>query len=229
MLGSDVFVVVPAFNEARVIRSVAEELVELGASVVVVDDGSSDGTGEALRGVPLAVCRHAVNLGQGAALSTGIELALRRGARIVVTFDADGQHRAADVPRLVDALERDRLDAALGSRFLAGGEAPGLRPLRRALLAAAVRFTRLTTGLPVTDAHNGLRAFTREAAARIRPAQNGMSHASEILHRVRALGLRFAEVPVIVAYTSYSRAKGQRVTNALNIVWELIEGRFARK
>ncbi len=229
MLGSDVFVVVPALNEARVIRSVVEALLGVARSVVVVDDGSTDGTAEALRGLPLAVCRHAVNLGQGAALATGIEFALRRGARIVVTFDGDGQHRPADIPRLVETLERDRLDAVLGSRFVAGGAAPGLGELRRFVLSTAVLFSRMTTGLRVTDVHNGLRAFTREAAARIRPTQNRMSHASEILHQVRGLGLSFAEVPVTVIYTPYSRAKGQRVMNAFNILWELIEGRFARK
>ena len=194
-----------------------------------MDDGSDDGTAEALRGVPAAVCRHAVNLGQGAALATGIEYARRRGASVVVTFDADGQHRAEDVPRLVEALRARRLDAALGSRFLPGGSAEGVGRARRLLLAAAVRFTRLATGLAVTDVHNGIRAFTTEAAAAVAPAQNRMSHASEIVHRIGALGLRFAEVPVRVRYTPYSRAKGQRAANALNILWELVEGRFGRK
>lgn len=229
MLGPEVWIVVPAYNEARVVSGVVRELLALGASVVVVDDGSEDGTAEAVRGLPAAVCRHAVNLGQGAALATGIEFALRRGASVIATFDADGQHAAEDVPRLVEALRGRRLDAVLGSRFLPGGSAEGVGRLRRMLLEAAVRFTRLTTGLAITDVHNGLRVLTREAAGAVAPRQNRMSHASEIVHRVGALGLRFAEVPVRVRYTPYSRAKGQRSANALNILWELVEGRFGRK
>jgi glycosyltransferase involved in cell wall biosynthesis len=109
-----------------------------------------------------AVIRHPFNLGQGAALQTGIDYALTQPAQFVVTFDADSQHRVADISRLTEALVRERADFALGSRFL--GQAPNLPPLPPPVLQAATLFTRLTTGLQVTDTHNGLRAMTRASA-----------------------------------------------------------------
>jgi glycosyltransferase involved in cell wall biosynthesis len=169
------------------------------------------------------VLRHPINLGQGAALQTGIEFALACGAELIVTFDADGQHRTADVTRLIDALQAEHADFALGSRFL--GSAANVPSLRRVLLRAATLFTRLTTGLALTDAHNGLRAMTRRGALRIRLRQDRMAHASEILGQIAASGLKYVEVPVTIDYSSYSRAKGQRSGDLIVILLDL----FARR
>jgi glycosyltransferase involved in cell wall biosynthesis len=218
-----VWVVVPAYNEARVIAEVIAGLKPDAHRIVVVDDGSSDSTAEMAAECGAAVLRHPINLGQGAALQTGIEFALARGAELIVTFDADGQHRTADVARLIDALEAERADFALGSRFL--GSAVNIPPLRRMLLRAATFFTRLTTGLALTDAHNGLRAMTRRGALRIRLRQNRMAHASEILGQIAASGLKYVEVPVTIDYSSYSRAKGQRSGDLIVILLDL----FARR
>ena len=218
-----VWVVVPAYNEARVIAGVVAELKLDAHRIVVVDDGSSDSTAEMAAECGAAVLRHPINLGQGAALQTGIEFALARGAERIVTFDADGQHRTVDVARLIDALEAERADFALGSRFL--GSATNIPPLRRMLLRAATLFTRLTTGLALTDAHNGLRAMTRRGALRIRLRQNRMAHASEILGQIAASGLKYVEVPVTIDYSSYSRAKGQRSGDLIVILLDL----FARR
>jgi polyprenyl-phospho-N-acetylgalactosaminyl synthase len=218
-----VWVVVPAYNEARVIAGVVAELKLDAHRIVVVDDGSSDSTAEMAAECGAAVLRHPINLGQGAALQTGIEFALARGAERIVTFDADGQHRTVDVARLIDALEAERADFALGSRFL--GSAANIPPLRRMLLRAATLFTRLTTGLALTDAHNGLRAMTRRGALRIRLRQNRMAHASEILGQIAASGLKYVEVPVTIDYSSYSRAKGQRSGDLIVILLDL----FARR
>ncbi len=218
-----VWVVVPAYNEARVIAEVIAGLKPDAHRIVVVDDGSSDSTAEMAAECGAAVLRHPINLGQGAALQTGIEFALARGAELIVTFDADGQHRTADVARLIDALEAERADFALGSRFL--GSAVNIPPLRRMLLRAATLFTRLTTGLALTDAHNGLRAMTRRGALRIRLRQNRMAHASEILGQIAASGLKYVEVPVMIDYSSYSRAKGQRSGDLIVILLDL----FARR
>ena len=156
---AQMYVVIPAYNEGPVISRVVSEVNRAGYAVVVVDDGSSDATAEEARAAGAGVITHPFNLGQGAALQTGIDYAVAQGADVIVTFDADGQHRVSDIARLTEALVQERVDFALGSRFL--GQAPNLPPLRRLLLHAATAFTRLTTGLQVTDTHNGLRAMTR--------------------------------------------------------------------
>jgi glycosyltransferase involved in cell wall biosynthesis len=221
-----VVVVVPAYCEAAVIGDVVAELRRTLPRVVVVDDGSDDDTAARAAQAGAQVVRHAVNLGQGAALQTGIVQALRLGARVVVTFDADGQHRPADAQLLAETVLRGEADMALGSRFL--GAAPGIPASRRVMLKLAVALTRLLYGARLTDAHNGLRALSADAAARIRLRHNGMAHATEIVHQALRLGLRVAERPVTVVYSEYSLAKGQRMTNALGILADLLTRRMER-
>jgi glycosyltransferase involved in cell wall biosynthesis len=165
------------------------------------------------------VVRHPINLGQGAGLQTGLDYALARGADVIVTFDADGQHRALEIARLVEALVHERADFALGNRFI--GETTNLPALRRLVLRAAVVFTRLTCGIRVTDTHNGFRAMTRRGAQAIQLRQNRMAHASEILQQIAGSGLRYVEVPVTIDYTAYSLEKGQRIGDAMNILFDL--------
>lgn len=221
-----IWVVVPAYNESRVIGGVVEELVARGSRVVVVDDGSSDDTAAAASRAGAIVLRHAVNRGQGAALQTGIAFALRSGAEQIVTFDSDGQHAAEDVDALVAPLVAGRADVVLGSRFL--GSSEGMPGGRKALLALAVVFTRVASGARVTDTHNGLRAFTRAAAAKLDIRLDRMAHASEILDQIVRQGLRYEEVPVHVRYTDYSRRKGQSSLAALRILADYVVGRWMR-
>jgi polyprenyl-phospho-N-acetylgalactosaminyl synthase len=223
---AQMYVVIPAYNEGPVISRVVSEVRRSGYAVVVVDDGSSDATAEEARAAGAGVITHPFNLGQGAALQTGIDYAVAEGAEVIVTFDADGQHRVSDIARLAAALVEERADFALGSRFL--GQAPNLPPLRRLLLHAATAFTRLTTGLQVTDTHNGLRAMTRRAAAAIRLRQNRMAHASELLSQIAASGLRYVERPVTIEYTAYSLAKGQSLGDAVLILLDLFARRLYR-
>jgi len=223
--GPRIWVVIAAYNEASVIARVVGEVALRGYHVVVVDDGSADDTADRAAAAA-AVVRHPVNLGQGAALQTGIDYALQQGADAIVTFDADGQHRATDIERLVAALREAPADFALGSRFL--GDAIALSTARRLLLRAATVFTQLTTGLRLTDTHNGLRAMTRRGAEKIRLRQNRMAHASEILAQIAASGLAYVEVPVRIEYTAYSVAKGQRLGDALTILLDLFARRLYR-
>jgi polyprenyl-phospho-N-acetylgalactosaminyl synthase len=221
-----IWLVIPAYNEAAVIGRVVADLVWRGYRVAVIDDGSTDTTRDEARGAGAITVTHAINLGQGAALQTGIQFALRGGAGIIVTFDADGQHRSGDIGSLVDALTANNADFALGSRFL--GASIAMPASRRYLLKAAIWFTRLTTGMRVTDTHNGLRAMTRRGASRIALRQNRMAHASELLDQIARSGLRYVEVPVTIEYSRYSLAKGQRLSNSLSILMDLSVQRLHR-
>jgi glycosyltransferase involved in cell wall biosynthesis len=224
---AQVHVVIAAYNEAAVIARVVMEVTRAGYPVVVVDDGSKDATADVARAAGAAVIQHPFNLGQGAALQTGIDHALANGAQVLVTFDADGQHRVADIAGLVLALRNEQADFALGSRFL-GQAATNLPLLRRLLLKAATLFTRLSTDLRLTDTHNGLRAMSRRGAGAIRLRQNRMAHASEFLGQIGNSGLRHVECPVTIEYTAYSLAKGQRTRDAVLILVDLFARRLYR-
>lgn len=219
-----VWIVVAAYNEARVIRSVLADLLELYDHVLVVDDGSQDATAPEARSAGVTVVEHPINLGQGAALQTGIEAALALGADYVVTYDADGQHRPKDVEELVEALVQADVDVALGNRFT--GTARNMPRLRKLILMAASVFTELTTGVRISDPHNGLRAFTAGAASRLEIRQNRMAHASEIIAEIGRHDLSYVEVPVEVRYTDYSLEKGQQGLDAINVLMDLITGKI---
>jgi len=219
-----VCVVIPAFNEAPVIAAVVADVRARYPNVVVVDDCSSDDTGALALSVGATVLRHAINLGQGAALQTGIRYAIERREPFIVTFDGEGQRRVDDIAALCERQRETGADVVIGSRFL--GAPQQIPRLRRLLLRAAVVATRLNTGMRLSDTHNGLRLFTRHAAKAIGIRQNGMAHASEIIEQIRASRLSVAECPVTVLYTEYSLRKGQRLSNAVNILAELFVARL---
>ncbi|EXX85366.1 glycosyl transferase family 2 [Paenibacillus darwinianus] len=157
---ADTLVVIPAYNEEASIAETLEELLKhnVGADILVVNDGSGDRTGEAAAGFPVHLVQHPVNLGYGAALQTGYKFALQNGFRYVVQFDADGQHSPDDLRSLIAEMRMDDADIVIGSRFL-GNRA--FNPGKRKRLAIRVfrtliyMFTRVT----VTDPTSGLRGM----------------------------------------------------------------------
>jgi len=218
--------VIPAYNEAKVISGVVNSVKAKVDEVIVVDDGSSDNTSEVARNAGAKVARHFLNRGQGAALQTGLDFALKNDADIIVTFDADGQHEASEISQVVEPLLLGKVDVVLGSRFLKQDNK--IPKGRQILLKTATLFTRIYTGLKVTDAHNGFRAFSSQAAERIEIRQDGMAHASEIIEQIKKHNLKFKEVGVTINYTYYSVNKGQKFSNSFRIVWDLILGRITK-
>lgn len=217
---ADTWLIVPLYNEAQVVREVIAQARETFPNIVCVDDGSSDSSIEEARAGGAYVVCHPINLGQGAALQTGLDFAVaQEGAEYFVTFDSDGQHRTEDAERMVARLRSEPLDIVVGSRFLDGRTKPGI--MKRIVLKAAVWFERLSTGVKLTDAHNGLRALNRTAVDKIQIRQNRMAHASEIVSQIGSRHLRYAEEPVYIIYTDYSRTKGQSLWNSVNILSEL--------
>ena len=225
----DTLVIVPMFNEASVITEVVADLRQVFSHVVCVDDGSGDDSAHMAGLAGAHVVSHPVNLGQGAALQTGLAYGLRHPFEYFVTFDADGQHTLADTLRMLDEARGGDVDIVLGSRFLGSGLA-GMPVLRRVVLRAGVTFTRATTRLRLTDTHNGLRVMNRRTASILNLRLSGMAHASEILTTIARHHLRYTEVPVTVLYTDYSMAKGQSSINAVNILFDLLltRARYAR-
>ncbi len=218
---SDVCVVIPVYNEAAVVGDVVRELRQTYPLVVCVDDGSHDGSADAVLAAGAVLVRHPINLGQGAALRTGIEYALTLPqVRWLVTFDADGQHDIEAIEPMLEVLRSDQAQIVFGSRFLDRRSEIGAA--KRAVLRAAIWYTRSSTGLALTDTHNGMRAFDREVAAALDLQMNGMAHASEVLAIVARRKFRYAELPVHIRYTTYSKSKGQPLINGVNILFDLL-------
>lgn len=221
---ADAWLVVPLFNEGPVVGDVIRDALGTFPKIVCVDDGSSDDSAETARKAGAVVVSHPINLGQGAALQTGLSYALQdRAANYFVTFDSDGQHQVSDAAAMVERLRAEPdVDIILGSRFLDDEVEAGA--LKRLVLKMAVRFERFSTKLDVTDTHNGLRALNRHAASTIRIHQNRMAHGSEFLREIATHELSYREHPVHVLYTDYSRAKGQSLWNSVNILFDLMFG-----
>lgn len=218
-------VVVPMYNESAVVGEVLARVRSSFDRVVCVDDGSADGSDAIARAAGATVLRHAVNLGQGAALQTGFDWVLASTrATHVVTFDADGQYSVDDALAMVDLAQRTGVDIVLGSRNL--GRTDGQPLARRVLMRAALGFSRRSTGLALTDTHNGLRVLNRKALLAMSLRQRGMAHASEIESRIRSAGLSWVEHPITMTYTDYTRRKGQSNVNAFNVVFDLAAERI---
>jgi polyprenyl-phospho-N-acetylgalactosaminyl synthase len=220
-----VMVVVPAFNEQESIVPVIKSLLASGYEVIVVDDGSEMELTNKLAGLPVHLLRHSVNLGQGAALQTGIEFAIEKNADYIITFDADGQHRPSDIENLLQPLISNEAEISLGSRFLPGSK-HNMKRSRMVLLKLGRFVNYIFTGLYLSDTHNGLRAMTVKAAKKIQLKENRMAHASEIISQISQHKIPFVEVPVHIMYTSYSRKKGQTSVNSFRIVFDLLLNKF---
>lgn len=219
-----VVAVIPAYNEEKTIGQVAGEVRKYVDEVVVVDDGSIDSTFAAARNAGAVVYSHFINRGQGAAIETGKKIALLRGADIIVTYDADSQFLAEEIKTVVQPVADGRVDVVLGTRFLKS-EVPAIKNF---FLKGALLLTRLTSGLPLSDTHNGFRAFSREAARTITIEQNRMANASEILDKIAKNNLRYEEVPVTLKYSPEHLKKGQKLTDYLKILLDLIVGRAVK-
>jgi len=221
------FLIIPAFNEARVIQNTLRGLPPRidgidRLVVVVVDDGSTDGTAdEVMRSGDerVVLLRHAINRGLGGALGTGMQYARSRGADFVVTYDADGQHAPEDIAAVLAPLVDGRADAVIGSRLLDPKGMPWYRVVGNWGLNV---FTYLIFGMWTTDSQSGLRGFSRAAVDQIDIRMDRMEVSSEFIKEIRRCRLRFAEVPIRAIYSDYSLAKGQRNINGFNILLRLV-------
>ena len=220
MINKNICVIVPFYNEEEVISKVLSELIDKNYNVLAIDDGSTDKSSEIAKSFNCKVLTHPSNFGQGAALQTGISFArLNPNIEIFVTFDADGQHKVSNIEDVIKPIANNETDFVFGTRFQ--DDKTKFPFFKRFILKLAIKYTKLSTGVAITDTHNGFRAFNKEAARMINLDFPGMTHASEFLEKAGRSGLRIKEVPVHIIYTQYSKRKGQSLWNSINILTDL--------
>lgn len=212
-----IIALVAAYNEEKNIGSVVRDLFEHVDHVVVVDDGSQDGTPHIASKAGATVFTHVINRGQGAALQTGHEHALRLGAQYVIHFDGDGQFDVQDIPRALTHMKEVNADILLGSRFM--DNRSHIPFAKRNILFPLGRLVNRISGAPsITDVHNGFRILNERALSAIVLRQDGMAHATEILQLIPRHDLTHVEFPVKVRYDHF----GQGMMSGIRIIKDLI-------
>lgn len=217
--------IVPAYNEEKTIGQVLADLKNYVDKIIVVNDGSNDRTAEIAKSLGAEVYHHFLNRGLGASLKTGFEVAKKLNAEIVITFDADGQHRAEDIPKLIKPILDGQAEVVIGSRFLKKQKVPFLRLVYN-WLANFITF--LFSGLWVTDSQSGLRAFSRQALERLEIFSDRMEVSSEIIYQIKKQNLKLVEIPVQAIYTDYSLSKGQNFLVGVKTLIRLVVHKFAK-
>ncbi|MHA1238645.1 MAG: glycosyltransferase family 2 protein [Candidatus Odinarchaeia archaeon] len=196
-----IYAVIPAFNEKRHIRGVIEQTKQFVDDIIVVDDGSVDGTCEVALNAGARVVRHPRNLGKGAALRTGFVKAIKLGANIVVTLDGDGQHKPEEIPKLLRKMDIYNADIVVGSRFLGNEDKLKKMPIQR--IISNVLTTRILNrmfGLRITDSQSGFRAFRSSALRKLAYVDNKFAAETEILIDAHKKGFKIRETEISVIY-----------------------------
>jgi len=195
-------IIIPIYNEARTIQTVLTDLVAHGyKNIVVIDDGSTDeGEKLAVQDKNTRVLRHPINRGLGAALGTGLELAKKENADVVVTFDGDCQHQAKDLKNLLEPIIAGKADVAIGSRFR--GDISKMPPDRMILNLLSNLMTFLFYGVVSSDSLSGLRAFNKKAISCIKIKTDGMEVSNEFLKEIKRNKLKLVEIPIDAVYSS---------------------------
>jgi glycosyltransferase involved in cell wall biosynthesis len=221
-----IIIVIPAYNEEKIIQNVIMEIKSAGyENLVVVDDGSTDQTQKIAQKTGIKTFRHKINRGKGAATKTGIEAAKLLGADVIVTIDGDGQHDPQDIRNLTQPILAGNCDVVLGSRLRNPQGMPWYKIIQNKI---GNIFTWYLFGLWVTDSQSGFRAYSRRAAEVINTHGDRYEYDSEVLREIYIYKLKFKEVPIQVRYTEYSMGKTEKqgflngVKTVYKMVWKLI-------
>ena len=218
----NVHILIPVYNEQKMISEVVLKLKKHFSNIVVVNDGSTDSTLEILSQLEVVALNHFLNLGQGAAISTGINYIKNlKNSLAVITFDADGQHSVNDAVNFANEIVKCDEGIIFGSRFLE--HKMNIPPLKRFALKAVTYFTNKLTNMNLTDSHNGLKAYKTDALKDINVTIDGFAFESEIINIVSRNNISYKEMPTNTIYTSYSKNKGQKLRNGLIILEDLFK------
>ena len=221
-----IFIVMPAYNEEKIIAKVIHGLKKHKfQNIIVIDDGSEDNTSKIAKQEGVIVYRHPINRGLGGALGTGIKAGILEDADIIVTFDSDGQHDPKDINRVIAPIVKGKAQVVIGSRLINPKGMPWIRRIGNFGLNI---ITYVLFGIWTTDSQSGLRAFSNKAARKIQIHTNRMEVSSEIIREIGRNKLKFIEVPIKAIYTDYSKEHGQSNLNAIKIVFKLILKKLMR-
>ncbi len=221
----DIYVVIPAYNEEKMIRNTLKKLKDEGyKNIIVVDDGSRDNTFNIAKEEGVVVCRHVINRGLGGALGTGIKCALLYNPKVIITFDADGQHDPKDIEKVAKPILEEDYDVVIGSRLMDENEVKNMPKIKRIGNWGLNFLTYLMGGHFITDSQSGLRAFSNKAAKIIinQLKSNKYEVSSEFVVLIKRNNLKFKEVPIKTIYTDYSMARGTNVITGFKILAKLI-------
>lgn len=217
------WIILPAYNEAKIIRDVIQEIKDAGyTKIILVDDGSSDNTYEVAESIPgIIALKHKINRGKGAATKTGIEAAKKLGSAVVVTLDSDGQHNPEDIQHLIRPINAGQADVVLGTRLKNPKGMPWYKIIANHIGNA---LTWYIYGLWVSDSQSGFRAYSRHAVELINTKTDRYEYDSEVIREIYLRRLRYTEVPIEVRYTEYSMGKTQKqgFVNGLKTLYKII-------
>jgi len=217
----NIYIIVPAFNESQVIKKTLLELKVFFDNIIVIDDGSEDKTKEIANSVGVILLHHPINLGQGAAISSGINFVKdMKHLDGAITFDADGQHSVQDAVSFADELLICNEDIIFGSRFL--NHSKNIPITKRLVLNIVRSITNFILDLEHTDAHNGLKAFNKNALNKISLQIDGYGFETEIISQLKKHNLTYKELPTNIVYNEYSMQKGQSLRNGIRVLESLI-------
>ena len=218
---TQVYIVIPAYNEEQVIQDVLQEVQQSGYSnLIVVDDGSSDHTYIQAQKKTDIVLKHIINRGKGATIKTGIEAAKIMQADVVVTLDGDGQHNPQDIDRMLEKIY-DGYDVVLGSRLIDTTGMPSHKIVANKL---GNFFTWVLYGIWVSDRQSGFRGYSKKALSLINTTTDRYEYDSEVLREIKRNKLNYIEIPIEVRYTAYSLGKQhkQSFVNGLKTLLRMI-------
>ncbi len=194
----EVVIGIPAYNEEKNIAKILVKLQNVTNKIIVCNDGSTDLTSEIADKMGAIVINHPKNLGYGAAIRSIFSKACELNADVLVTFDADGQHRIEDISKVLDPIEHNNADIVIGSRFLNNNEK--VPAYRKFGINAITKMSNITTQKKITDSQSGFRAYNKKALQEVIPSDNGMGVSTEILIKANKKSLRVTEVPITILY-----------------------------
>ena len=189
---------IPAYNEEKNIAKIIVKLQNIANKIIVCNDGSTDLTSEISNKMGAIVINHPKNLGYGAAIKSLFSKARELDADVLITFDADGQHRIEDINKVLEPIEHNNADIVIGSRFL--DKKMKIPAYRKFGINAITKMSNITTKKKITDSQSGFRAYNKKALQEIIPSDNGMGVSTEILIKANKKSLRIIEVPITILY-----------------------------